>query len=32
MKRKGILNKALMTAIADMGHTEIMIIGGRKEK
>lgn len=27
MKRKGILNKALMTAIADMGHTEIMIIG-----
>jgi len=27
MKRRGILNKALMTAIADMGHTEIMIIG-----
>ena len=27
MKRHGILNKALMTAIADMGHTEIMIIG-----
>ena len=27
MKRKGILNKELMTAIMDMGHTDIMIIG-----
>lgn len=27
MKRRGILNKALMTAVADMGHTDIMIIG-----
>lgn len=27
MKKHGILNKALMTAIADMGHTEILVIG-----
>ena len=27
MKKKGILNKRLMEAIADMGHTDIMIIG-----
>lgn len=27
MKKSGILNKALMTAIADMGHTEIMVVG-----
>ena len=27
MKKHGILNKALMSAIADMGHTEIMVIG-----
>ena len=27
MKKKGILNKHLMEAIADMGHTDIMIIG-----
>lgn len=27
MKKSGILNKALMTAIADMGHTEILVIG-----
>lgn len=27
MKKHGILNKKLMEAIADMGHTEIMVIG-----
>lgn len=27
MKKSGILNKALMTAIADMGHKDIIIIG-----
>ena len=27
MKAKGILNKALMSAITDMGHEQIMIIG-----
>jgi ABC-type ribose transport system, auxiliary component len=27
MKKKGILNKDLMTAIMSMGHTEVMIIG-----
>lgn len=26
MKKSGILNKSLLTAIADMGHTDIMII------
>lgn len=27
MKKSGIFNKALITAIADMGHRDIMIIG-----
>lgn len=27
MKRNGILNRQLMTAIANMGHTEVMVIG-----
>lgn len=27
MKKNGILNKGLMNAIMDMGHTDIMIIG-----
>lgn len=27
MKKSGILNKALMNAIMDMGHTEIIVIG-----
>ena len=27
MKRKGILNKELMKAIADMGHEQLIVIG-----
>ncbi|UWP61115.1 D-ribose pyranase [Ruminococcus gauvreauii] len=27
MKKRGILNRDLMSAIADMGHTEVMVIG-----